>query len=58
MGNTIKVSRTVVPKNMDNREILQVGACYERGLENVKEGWIIIWMATRGRGDSTSLHLK
>ena len=47
MGNTIKVSRTVVPKNMDNREILQVGACYveegfrecEGGVDNNMDGY-------------------
>ena len=33
MGNTIKVSRAVVPKNMDNREVLQVSSC------NIKEGF-------------------
>ena len=33
MGNTIKVARTVVPKNVDDWEILKVSPC------NVKEGF-------------------
>ena len=33
MGNTIKVARAVVPKYVDDREILKVSPC------NVKEGF-------------------
>ena len=28
MGNTIKVPRAVVPKDVDNRKVLKVIACY------------------------------
>ena len=27
MGNTIKVARAVVPQDMDNGEVFEVGAC-------------------------------
>ena len=33
MGNTVKVTGAVVPQDMNNREILEVGAC------NIKEGF-------------------
>ena len=33
MRNTIEMSRAVVPKNMDNGEVLQMSSC------NVKEGF-------------------
>ena len=33
MGNTIEMSRAIVPKNVDNREVLKMSPC------NVKEGF-------------------
>ena len=39
MGNTIKVSRTVVPKDVNNRKILKMGACdVEEGFREGKGG--------------------
>ena len=39
MGNMIKVLRAVVPKNVDDREVFEVGTCYvEEGFGEGKGG--------------------
>ena len=35
-----------------------VPTIFKRGLVKAKDGWMMTWMATMGRGESTSLHSK
>ena len=38
MGNTVKVAWAVIPKDVDNREVLKVSACYIEEEEGFGEG--------------------
>ena len=43
IGNMIEVTGAVVPKNVDDREVLRwVPAILNRGSEKAKEGWMMI----------------